>query len=53
MIGSYTMNTARLQAFLGSDYETVIRYSNEEALVDSFRAPAPENEKPAALQQPV
>jgi nucleoside-diphosphate-sugar epimerase len=53
MIGSYTVNTARLRSFLGSEYESVIRYTNEEALIDSFRAPMPENEKPAAMQQPV
>jgi nucleoside-diphosphate-sugar epimerase len=53
LIGSYTMNTARLRAFLGAEYETVIRNTNEEALVDSFRSPASDNEIPAAIQQPV
>jgi nucleoside-diphosphate-sugar epimerase len=36
MIGSYTMDTTRLQQFLGADYSRVIRYSVEEALRDSF-----------------
>lgn len=36
MIGSYTMDTTRLQQFLGPDYPKVIRYSIEEALRDSF-----------------
>lgn len=36
MIGSYTMDTTRLQHFLGSDYPRVIQYSVEEALRDSF-----------------
>ncbi|HVH88168.1 MAG TPA: NAD-dependent epimerase/dehydratase family protein [Terriglobales bacterium] len=32
LIGSYLMDTSRLQNFLGSDYEEVIRYTNEAAL---------------------
>jgi len=36
MIGSYTMDTTRLQQFLGPDYPQVIRYSVEEALRESF-----------------
>ena len=47
IVGSYTMRTDRLQQFLGLDYERVIRYTNEEALADSFRPvaePAPEPE---------
>jgi nucleoside-diphosphate-sugar epimerase len=36
MCGSYTMSTERLQKLLGDDYKRVIRYSNEEALRDSF-----------------
>ena len=36
MIGSYTMDTSRLQRFLGSEYSNVIRYTVEEALRDSF-----------------
>lgn len=35
--GSYTMDTHRLREFLGDDYPKVIRYTIEEALVDSFR----------------
>jgi nucleoside-diphosphate-sugar epimerase len=38
--GSYTMDTRRLREFLGSDYEQVIRYTNEAALADSFAATA-------------
>jgi nucleoside-diphosphate-sugar epimerase len=37
MIGSYTMDTARLKKFLGADYERVIRYTIQDALADSFR----------------
>jgi nucleoside-diphosphate-sugar epimerase len=37
MIGSYTMDDGRLRAFLGPDYQRVMQYSVEEALVDSFR----------------
>ena len=40
MCGSYTMNTAQLRKFLGDQYRHIIRYTNEEALADSF-APAP------------
>ena len=40
MIGSYTMDTGRLQQFLGSDYSRVIQYSIEDALKDSFNAGA-------------
>lgn len=39
MIGSYTMDTTRLQQFLGPDYPGVIRYSVEEALRDCFSRP--------------
>jgi len=37
MIGSYTMDTTRLQEFLGSEHSQVFRYSVEEALRDCFR----------------
>lgn len=36
MIGSYTMDTTRLQKLLGNDYEKVMQYTVEEALADSF-----------------
>lgn len=39
MCGSYTMSTKRLQEFLGSDYERVIRFTITEGLLDSFAAP--------------
>lgn len=40
--GSYTMDTHRLRDFLGDAYPEVIRYTIEEALVDSFRKCHPE-----------
>jgi len=36
MIGSYTMDTTRLQQFLGDDYPRIIQYTVEDALRDSF-----------------
>lgn len=36
ILGSYTVNTTRLQQFLGPDYPQVMHYSVEEALRDSF-----------------
>src|SRR5205814_7135683 len=36
ILGSYTMNTRRLQQYLGKEYGNVIRYSIAEALADSF-----------------
>ena len=36
MIGSYTMDTTRLQQFLGPDYPRIIQYTVEDALRDSF-----------------
>lgn len=38
MIGSYTMDTSRLQQFLGPDYPEIIRYSVKDALRDCFTA---------------
>jgi nucleoside-diphosphate-sugar epimerase len=43
MTGEYIMNTARLRAFLGGEYEEVIRYTIAEAFADSFRPPATSN----------
>lgn len=37
MIGSYTMDTTRLQDLLGENYPQVIQYTIEDALRDSFR----------------
>ncbi|MGC2111453.1 MAG: NAD-dependent epimerase/dehydratase family protein [Candidatus Korobacteraceae bacterium] len=37
LIGSYTMDTTRLQQFLGPEYPRVIQYSVEDALKDSFK----------------
>ena len=42
--GTYLLDTRRLREFLGKDYETVIQYSSEEALADSFK---PEPAAPA------
>jgi nucleoside-diphosphate-sugar epimerase len=36
LIGSYTMDTTRLQEFLGPHYPDVIQYTIEEALTDTF-----------------
>src|SRR5437868_5445471 len=36
ILGSYTMDTRRLQQYLGKEYENVVRYSIAEALADSF-----------------
>jgi len=36
LIGSYTMDTTRLQEFLGQHYPDVIRYTIEDALRDTF-----------------
>jgi hypothetical protein len=36
ILGSYTMNTLRLQQHLGRDYASVIRYTIADALADSF-----------------
>jgi nucleoside-diphosphate-sugar epimerase len=38
MIGSYTMDTTRLQQFLGAEYPRVIQYTIEDALKDSFNS---------------
>ena len=46
--GTYTMDTTRLQKFLGPDYEQVIRYTVEEALADSVRS---EDQDCAAAEQ--
>jgi len=35
-VGSYTMDTTRLQKFLGAEYEKVMRHTVEQALADSF-----------------
>ena len=36
MVGSYTMDTTRLQRLLGKDFERVIHYTSEGALMDCF-----------------
>jgi len=53
--GTYLMDTKRLRDHLGKDYESVIRYTCEEALADSFRpesAPAPVKAVEAAASKP-
>jgi len=37
MTGEYIMNTDRLRAFLGAEYESVIRYTIADAFADSFK----------------
>lgn len=53
--GSYTMDTHRLREFLGDAYPDVIRYTIEEALVDSFRECHPERSEaqPSAVEGPL
>jgi nucleoside-diphosphate-sugar epimerase len=43
LIGNYLMDTGRLRAFLGSEYEHLIRHTIEDALADSFATVAPED----------
>jgi nucleoside-diphosphate-sugar epimerase len=40
MTGEYIMNTDRLRAFLGGEYEKVIRYTIADAFAQSFQSPA-------------
>jgi nucleoside-diphosphate-sugar epimerase len=40
LLGSYTMDTTRLERMLGDDYPRVIQYTVEDALRDSFAQPA-------------
>lgn len=51
--GSYTMDTHRLRDFLGDAYPEVIRYTIEEALVDSFRTEASSPPPAGGSQAPV
>ena len=36
MIGSYTMDSRRLRAFLGDDFDHIVQFTVEQALADSF-----------------
>ncbi|HYX67922.1 MAG TPA: hypothetical protein VE825_02220, partial [Terriglobales bacterium] len=47
MVGSYTMNTRKLENFLGPDYRQVMQHNVEEALADSFQPPAAGRQPPA------
>ncbi len=38
MTGEYIMNTERLRAFLGGEYETVMRFTIADAFTDSFKS---------------
>jgi hypothetical protein len=38
MTGEYIMNTDRLRAFLGGEYESVIRYTIADAFADSVKS---------------
>ncbi|MDP9262713.1 MAG: NAD-dependent epimerase/dehydratase family protein [Acidobacteriota bacterium] len=51
--GSYTMDTHRLRDFLGDAYPEIIRYTIEQALVDSFREAAGSPQPAAGGQAPV
>lgn len=42
LLGSSTMDTAKLRVFLGEHYRSVIQFTCEEALADSFRATSAE-----------
>jgi nucleoside-diphosphate-sugar epimerase len=42
LLGSSTMDTAKLRVFLGEHYRSVIQYTCEEALADSFTATSAE-----------
>jgi len=49
MTGEYTMNTDRLQKFLGDKYQDVIRYTIADAFADCFQTPTPSlTEQPTA-----
>ncbi len=37
-VGSYTMDTARLQLALGKEYESVIQWTSRDALRDAMRS---------------
>lgn len=50
MTGAYTMNTDRLRAFLGPDYETVMLHTVEEAFADSFKDLSKASPKPAEVK---
>jgi nucleoside-diphosphate-sugar epimerase len=47
LVGSYTMDTARLEQLLGPDYAKVIHHSIEDALADSFQMPDGRNQSSA------
>ena len=42
LIGSCTLDTAKLRVFLGEHYRSVIQYTSEEALADSFSWATPQ-----------
>ena len=50
MTGAYTMNTDRLRAFLGPEYEHVIQHTVEEAFRDSFKDGAKASTQPATAK---
>lgn len=41
LLGSSTMDTARLRVFLGEHYRSVIQYTCDDALMESFKASTP------------
>ncbi|MEO5936456.1 MAG: NAD-dependent epimerase/dehydratase family protein [Terriglobales bacterium] len=52
IVGSYTMDTTRLQDFLGADYEKVIQFTIEDALRDSFQVPPTAVAQASTMGQP-
>ena len=51
MTGEYTMNTDRLRAFLGTDYDRVVQYTIVDAFADSFKTDASAVTQQAAAVQ--
>ncbi len=47
MIGSYTMDSRRLRAFLGDDFDRIMQFTVEQALSDSFRGAEMPNQQVA------
>jgi hypothetical protein len=43
MTGEYLVNTSRLQKFLGTDYEDVMRFTVADAFADCFQPNVPAN----------
>jgi nucleoside-diphosphate-sugar epimerase len=50
MTGEYTMDTSRLRNFLGSEYESVMRYTITDAFADSFAGSPPAKAQAASTK---